>query len=173
MPCKLSALTRTLAALQVGLNLSNCQPTTCVDALIEAAAAAAGDAASGSAGAAADAQQQQQQQQEADGTQQQQQQTRRQQLEPVRREQLLAGILSRLEPMLERLATEGFGPFEAEYCRHWLHSDQQVRAWSFNFGFGRRAGTWWGRGECAAQAMPAIFMRKPCQPCPCPFGTCA
>ena len=46
---------------------------------------------------------------------------------PVSREALLAGVLSRLEPMLAQLAAEGFGPFEAEYCRHWLHSGQQVR----------------------------------------------
>lgn len=89
----------------VGLNLSNRQPTTCVDALIEAAAAARG--------AAAAAGQAQQQQGQAAGM-------------AVSREALLAGVLSRLEPMLERLAADGFEPFEAEYCANWLHSDQQV-----------------------------------------------
>jgi hypothetical protein len=46
----------------------------------------------------------------------------------VSREALLAALLSRLEPMLAQLASQGFQPFEEEYCRHWLHSDQQVRA---------------------------------------------
>ena len=107
-------------AAQVGLNLSNREPTTCVDALIEAAAAAAASGASAAGGDGG-----------AAGSQQQQQQTQQQtQPEPVGRERLLAGILSRLEPMLEQLAADGFGPFEAEYCRHWLHSDQQVRGWA-------------------------------------------
>ncbi|EFN52509.1 hypothetical protein CHLNCDRAFT_26827 [Chlorella variabilis] len=55
------------------------------------------------------------------------QQQHQQALEPVSREVLLAGILSRLEPMLAQLAAEGFAPFEAEYCRHWLHSGQRVQ----------------------------------------------
>lgn len=95
---------------QVGLNLSNRQPTTCVDALIEAAAAA---------GSGQQQQGQDPQHPHGHGLQQ---------AEPVSRERLLASILTRLEPMLERLAAEGFGPFEADYCRHWLHSDQQVCA---------------------------------------------
>lgn len=90
--------------IQVGLNLANRSPTTCVDALIEQAAAAAA-----AAGAAAGSEQRQ-----------------RASIPPVRREDLLAGIVNRLEPMLERLAAEGFAPFEEEYCRHWLHSGQQV-----------------------------------------------
>lgn len=98
----------------VGLNVANRLPTTCIDALIEAAAAARGLPVQ-QQGAAA--------------------------LEPVSREALLAGILSRLEPMLEQLVTEGFGPFEAQYRRHWLHSDQQVRA-----GCGRGAGGAGGAG---------------------------
>lgn len=81
----------------VGLNLANRTPTTCVDTLIEQAAAAAGGAAAAGS------------------------------IPPVRREDLLAGIVNRLEPMLARLAAEGFAPFEEEYCRHWLHSNQQVQ----------------------------------------------
>jgi biotin--protein ligase len=97
----------------VGINLSNRQPTTCVDALIEQAVAAG----RGSEGTKQQAQQQQQQSQ---------QQQNQQRPLPVSRESLLAGILNRLEPMLARLASEGFEPFEADYCRHWLHTDQQV-----------------------------------------------
>ncbi|PRW20579.1 biotin-- ligase 2-like [Chlorella sorokiniana] len=108
----------------VGLNLSNREPTTCVDALIEAVAAAAANGADAAGGAGAATGPQQQQQDGSSGQQQQRQQQHS--LEPVGRERLLAGILSRLEPMLEQLAAEGFGPFEADYCRHWLHSDQQV-----------------------------------------------
>lgn len=95
---------------QVGLNLANREPTTCVDALIEqAAAAAAAEAA------------------ERGGERQQGQAAPLQgSIVPVGREELLAGIVNRLEPMLDRLATEGFAPFEEEYCRHWLHSGQQV-----------------------------------------------
>ncbi|KAL4422552.1 hypothetical protein ABPG75_008749 [Micractinium tetrahymenae] len=92
----------------VGLNLANQQPTTCVDALIEQAAAAAAAAARG-------------------GQQQQGQQAQQRSIAPVSREDLLAEIMKRLEPMLERLAAEGFAPFEEDYCRHWLHSGQQVQ----------------------------------------------
>lgn len=97
---------RFYVTIGVGLNLSNRQPTTCVDALIEAAAAAA-----------------------AAGEQQPGQQGQPQQAPPapVARESLLAGILSRLEPALEVLAAQGFAPFEGEYCRHWLHSGQAVQ----------------------------------------------
>ncbi|KAL4424720.1 hypothetical protein ABPG77_000063 [Micractinium sp. CCAP 211/92] len=89
----------------VGLNLANRSPTTCVDALTEQAAAAAA-----AAGAATGSEQRQ-----------------RASIPPVRREDLLAGIVNRLEPMLAQLAAEGFAPFEEEYCRHWLHSGQQVQ----------------------------------------------
>ena len=135
----------------VGLNLSNRQPTTCVDTLIEQAAAAAAAAVGAAGGADA-----------ADGPQQQQQRQGGQhaaaQPAPVMRESLLAGILSRLEPMLELLAAEGFEPFEADYCRHWLHSDQQVGGWLGLPGRGRvcvSGGAWqlWaalsGGGWCA------------------------
>ena len=131
---------RFYVVMGVGLNLSNRQPTTCVDALIEAAAAAAraGDAGGGEARQ----QRQQAQAQQAQEAQQAQQQQGRQQgqqapaVPPVSREALLAGVLSRLEPMLERLAADGFSPFEADYCANWLHSEQQARC----------AGCWPGRG---------------------------
>ena len=77
----------------VGLNLSNRQPSTCVDALIAEAAAAAGQAPAPA---------------------------------PVQREELLAGVVARLEPMLARLAAEGFAPFEGAYYDAWLHSGQAV-----------------------------------------------
>ena len=46
---------------------------------------------------------------------------------PVPREALLGGVLSRLEPMLQRLAAGGFAPFEAPYYAAWLHSGQRVQ----------------------------------------------
>jgi biotin--protein ligase len=134
----------------VGLNVSNREPTTCVQALVEAAASQAtgtqagvGQAAGGGTGARQGSQQQQQLQQhpaglaQPDSQQGQQQQPQEQQqgqrqaglrstLEPVSRESLLAGILSRLEPMLRQLADDGFEPFQEEYCCRWLHSGQQV-----------------------------------------------
>ena len=101
----------------VGLNLANRQPTTCVDELILQAAAAAADGGGGSGDDSSAS---------GSGPQRQQQQQQHRPPQPVGREALLAGILNRLEPMLERLAVEGFAPFEAEYCRHWLHSGQPV-----------------------------------------------
>ena len=119
--------------VQVGVNLSNRTPTTCIDELIAAAAAQRAAAAAaaptppgGGGGSGAPAARQ-----PTSGVQ------------PVSREALLAGILSRLEPMLEQLAAEGFEPFEAEYCRHWLHSDQQVRCAAAPVGVpGTSCSTW-------------------------------
>lgn len=45
---------------------------------------------------------------------------------PVAREELLAEVMTRLEPMLELLSREGFGPFEGDYLDAWLHSGQRV-----------------------------------------------
>lgn len=45
---------------------------------------------------------------------------------PLRREALLAAIARRLGPALDRLAAEGFAPFEADYYASWLHSGQEV-----------------------------------------------
>lgn len=148
-------------AAQVGLNLSNREPTTCVDALIEAAAAAAASGASAAGGDRG-----------AAGSQQQPQQMPP---EPVGRERLLAGILSRLEPMLEQLAADGFGPFEAEYCRHWLHSDQQVRGWAEHAALAAEVSGWavccmLHPAESQAGAWPglAAWPSLPCYACaPC------
>lgn len=41
-------------------------------------------------------------------------------------ERVLATILNHLEPMLDRLCSEGFSPFEKEYYELWLHSGQAV-----------------------------------------------
>lgn len=43
-------------------------------------------------------------------------------------QELLAGVLSRLEPMLGLLCQQGFGPLEADYYAAWLHSGQEVGA---------------------------------------------
>lgn len=109
----------------MGLNLANRTPTTCVDTLIEQAAAAAGGAAAAGS------------------------------IPPVRREDLLAGIVNRLEPMLARLAAEGFAPFEEEYCRHWLHSNQQV---------GQGVGPGRAMGRCGAALLaPPVPRPRPCR----------
>ena len=39
---------------------------------------------------------------------------------------LLAGILGRLEAMLDVLAAQGFEPLQPAYLAAWLHSGQQV-----------------------------------------------
>lgn len=44
----------------------------------------------------------------------------------VCKETLLARAMNRLEPMLRRLASDGFGPFEKDYYAAWLHSGQVV-----------------------------------------------
>ena len=40
---------------------------------------------------------------------------------------LLAGILGRLEAMLDVLAAQGFEPLQPAYLAAWLHSGQQVQ----------------------------------------------
>lgn len=44
----------------------------------------------------------------------------------ISREALLAGVMTRLEPMLHSLAEHGFAPFERDYYSAWLHSGQHV-----------------------------------------------
>jgi biotin--protein ligase len=45
---------------------------------------------------------------------------------PICSERVLATILNNLEPMLDRLCTDGFAPFEQEYYDLWLHTGQTV-----------------------------------------------
>jgi biotin--protein ligase len=84
----------------VGLNVANRQPTTCIEALMEAAAASAAAGGEGTGAAT---------------------------LTPVNRELLLAEIVNRLEGMLDRLGAEGFGPYEEAYYEAWLHSGQELQ----------------------------------------------
>ncbi|GAB4815272.1 hypothetical protein N2152v2_002318 [Parachlorella kessleri] len=77
----------------VGLNVSNREPTTCVDALVEAEAKQLGLPPP----------------------------------PPVTREVLLAGMMTRLEAMLDVLCQQGFQPLEQDYYQAWLHSGQEVR----------------------------------------------
>ncbi|KAK9816792.1 hypothetical protein WJX72_005169 [[Myrmecia] bisecta] len=44
----------------------------------------------------------------------------------VRREEVLAGIMNRLEVLLDVLSRDGFGPLEDEYTSLWLHTKQEV-----------------------------------------------
>ncbi|BDA42446.1 Biotin-protein ligase [Coccomyxa sp. Obi] len=77
----------------IGLNLSNRQPTTCIDALIE----------------------QKHRELNLEGSAQ-----------PVKREVLLAGILNRLEELLDVLLSSGFEPLQKPYLDAWLHTSQKV-----------------------------------------------
>ena len=64
---------------------------------------------------------------------------------------LLAGLLSRLEPMLHTLCSEGFAPLEQEYYSAWLHSGQEVGAapcWA-QVGSCLQEASWPGLPACA------------------------
>jgi biotin--protein ligase len=89
----------------VGLNVSNSQPTTCLDDIVVAAAAAAGGSSGQQPAAAA-----------AGG----------QQLR-VCKEQLLAAVLTHLEACFDQFEALGFEPLRQPYLDAWLHSNQVVQ----------------------------------------------
>jgi biotin--protein ligase len=60
---------------------------------------------------------------------------------PTTREALLGDVCARLATMLERLAVDGFAPFEADYCAAWLHSGQRVELEEGGSGVGDDAPT--------------------------------
>lgn len=82
----------------IGLNVSNSQPTTCLDDIISSRLA----------------QQQEQGQQLAQ--------------QPVRvyKEQLLACVLNHLESCFDTFASQGFDPLRPLYLATWMHSNQVV-----------------------------------------------
>lgn len=89
----------------IGLNVSNSQPTTCLDDILRSRL-----------------------QQQAQQQQQQQQPPAGQQLEPVRvcKEQLLACVLNHLESCFDTFQTQGFEPLRPLYLASWMHSGQVV-----------------------------------------------
>jgi biotin---protein ligase len=105
----------------VGINVSNRQPTTCLEALLENALNAKKSVGGGEGGEG---------EVDSEGGQQQQQQqgapTEVSTNSHISREILLATILNRLEPMVETLCEDGFKPFEEDYYSVWLHSGQRV-----------------------------------------------
>ena len=46
---------------------------------------------------------------------------------PILREQVIAEILNQYEGMMDKFRSEGFTPFEKEYCSVWLHTNQRVK----------------------------------------------
>lgn len=82
----------------IGLNVSNSQPTTCLDDIIRSRL-----------------EQQQQQQQGVE-----------QQVQPVRvcKEQLLACVLNHLESCFDTFQAQGFDPLRPLYLSSWMHSGQ-------------------------------------------------
>jgi biotin--protein ligase len=80
----------------IGINVSNSQPTTCLDDIIQS--------------------KQQQQQVPQD----QLQSTR------VCKEQLLAGVLNHLESCFDTFQARGFDPLQPLYLSSWMHSNQVV-----------------------------------------------
>ncbi|GBF94770.1 hypothetical protein Rsub_07653 [Raphidocelis subcapitata] len=85
----------------IGLNVSNRQPTTCLEELVarQAAAAGAGEGAGAGAAAAAAA---------------------------VPRGAVLACVLNHLEACYDEFESAGFGGMEKAYLASWLHSGQAV-----------------------------------------------
>lgn len=81
----------------IGLNVSNSQPTTCLDDIIQARL------------------------QQQQGQQSQQQQPAR-----VCKEQLLASVLSHLEACFDTFQSQGFDPLQPLYLSAWMHSNQVV-----------------------------------------------
>jgi biotin--protein ligase len=81
----------------IGLNVSNSQPTTCLDDIV------------------ANLQQQQEQQQQSAAA------------VKVNKEQLLASVLTHLESCFDRFERQGFAPLEPLYLSSWMHSNQQVQ----------------------------------------------
>ena len=92
----------------VGLNVSNRQPTTCIEELIEKKI-----------------EEILLENKEASGGEEVKNKVLRN--IKVSRESLLADVMTRLEPMLLQLAEHGFKPFESEYYAAWLHSGQHVQ----------------------------------------------
>jgi biotin--protein ligase len=82
----------------VGVNVSNAEPTTCIEELIKKKIL---ELLGGAKKNLED------------------------QIE-ISRQALLADVMTRLEPMLIQLAESGFKPFEADYYDAWLHSGQRV-----------------------------------------------
>lgn len=91
----------------IGLNVSNSQPTTCLDDIIASRLAS----------------QQQQQQQDAGSLQQQAAQP------PLKvcKEQLLAAVLTHLESCFNTFEGQGFAPLMPHYLASWMHSNQVVQ----------------------------------------------
>jgi biotin--protein ligase len=80
----------------IGLNVSNSQPTTCLDDIV--------------------AKLQQQQQQPAAAAA----------AVKINNEQLLASVLTHLESCFDQFERQGFAPLEPQYLSSWMHSNQQV-----------------------------------------------
>lgn len=89
----------------IGLNVSNSQPTTCLDDIIIKQRAQP---------------QQQQQQQGGSGQLQAAADAR------VNKEQLLAAVLTHLESCFDAFESQGFSPLKPLYLASWMHSNQQV-----------------------------------------------
>ena len=104
-----------VVTMGVGINVSNRQPTTCLEALVEDALNAKKGGGGGGEGEV-----------ESGGGQHQQQGAPTSTSSHISREVLLANILNRLEPMIQTLCEDGFKPFEEDYYSVWLHSGQRV-----------------------------------------------
>jgi biotin--protein ligase len=83
----------------IGLNVSNSQPTTCLNDIIQQCV-----------------------------QQQQQQVAHQEQLQPLRvcKEQLLACVLNNLESCFDTFQSQGFEPLRQRYLASWMHSNQVV-----------------------------------------------
>lgn len=109
----------------VGLNVSNREPTTCIEELLTSAERKLAVGANGG---------------NSVGTNNSN--TTSSMVPPcIRREVLLAEIMNRLEPALLRLCEDGFAPFEAAYYDAWLHSGQRVRLEGAGEGEGEGGGS--------------------------------
>ena len=86
----------------IGINVSNAEPTTCINKVIARQLAAAGRPAATAAAGEGD-------------------------VVGVSREVLLAHILNALERCFDVFEAQGFGPLEQEYLSCWMHSGQQVQ----------------------------------------------
>jgi biotin--protein ligase len=82
----------------IGLNVSNSQPTTCLDDIV------------------VNLQQRQQQQQQQHSAA----------ALKVNKEQLLASVLTHLESCFDQFERQGFAPLQPLYLASWMHSNQQV-----------------------------------------------